>query len=117
METKFNATKIRTLQILNFLFFIGMIFVNFLANFLPINGKNTGEVSAQYPNLFVPASFTFSIWGVIYFSLFIFCVYQITTLFKSKIDPYVGEIIGRINIAFVLSCIINMTWIIMSIFY
>jgi hypothetical protein len=112
METKFNATKIRTLQILNFVFFIAMVFVNFLANFLPINGKNTGEVSAQYPNLFVPAPLTFSIWSVIYLLLFIFCIYQITSLFKSKIDPHVGEIVRRINIAFILTCIINMAWIV-----
>ncbi len=112
METKFNATKIRTLQILNFLFFLGMVFVNFLANFLPINGKNTGEVSAQYPNLFVPAGLTFSIWSVIYLLLFIFCIYQMTSLFKSKVDPYVGAIVRRINIAFILTCIINMTWIV-----
>jgi hypothetical protein len=112
METTFNATKIRTLQILNFLFFLGVVFVNFLANFLPINGKTTGEVSAQYPNLFVPASLTFSIWGVIYFLLFIFCAYQMTSLFKSKVDPYVGEIARRVNIAFILTCIINMFWIV-----
>jgi len=112
METKFNATKIRTLQILNFLFFIGMVFVNFLANFLPINGKNTGQVSDQYPNLFVPAPLTFSIWSVIYLLLFVFCIYQITSLFKAKIDPYVGEIVNRINIAFILTCIINMFWIV-----
>lgn len=113
METKFNATKIRTLQILSFVFFIGMIFVNFLANFLPINGKNTGQVSDQYPNLFVPAGLTFSIWSVIYLLLFIFCIYQITSLFKSKIvDPYAAEIVSRINVAFILTCIINMFWIV-----
>lgn len=112
METKLNATKIRTLQILNFLFFLGMVFVNFLANFLPINGKNTGEVSAEYPNLFVPAPLTFSIWGVIYLMLFIFCIYQMTSLFKSKIDIYEAEVVRRINIAFILTCIVNMCWIV-----
>ncbi len=112
METKLNATKIRTLQIFNFLFFLGMVFVNFLANFLPINGKNTGEVSAEYPNLFVPAPLTFSIWGLIYLLLFIFCVYQMTSLFKSKIDIYEAEVVRRINIAFILTCIINMCWIV-----
>ena len=61
METTLNTTKIRTLQIISFLFFLGMIFINFLANYLPINGKNTGQVSDQYPNLFVPAPITFSI--------------------------------------------------------
>lgn len=112
MENKVNLTKIRSLQILTFLFFLGMVFVNFLANFLPINGKNTGEVSAQYPNLFVPAGLTFSIWSVIYLLLFIFCIYQMTSLFKSGVDLFVSRTIRRINIAFILTCIINMTWIV-----
>ncbi|GAB3507519.1 hypothetical protein [Emticicia fontis] len=112
METKTSLTKIRSLQILTFLFFLGMVFVNFLANFLPINGKNTGEVSAQYPNLFVPTGLTFSIWGVIYLLLFIFCIYQMTSLFKSGVDLFVSRVIGKINTAFILTCIINMTWIV-----
>lgn len=112
METQFNPSKVRLLQILNFLFFLAMVFVNFLANFLPINGKNTGQVSDQYPNLFVPAPLTFSIWGAIYLLLFIFCIYQLSSVFKAKIDPYVGEIVNRINLAFILTCIINMSWIV-----
>jgi hypothetical protein len=112
METKTNLTKIRSIQILTFLFFLGMVFVNFLANFLPINGKNTGEVSAQYPNLFVPAGLTFSIWSVIYLLLFIFCIYQMTSLFKSGVDLFVSRIIRQINTAFILTCIINAAWIV-----
>lgn len=60
------------------------IFVNFLANYLPINGLNTGEVSANYENPFTPAGFTFSIWGVIYLLLIIFAVYQFTGRGKIK---------------------------------
>lgn len=40
-----------------------MIAVNALANTIPINGRNTGEVSDSYGNLFAPAGVTFSIWG------------------------------------------------------
>lgn len=40
--------------------------VNALANQLPLGGRTTGELSALYPNLFVPAGVTFSIWGPIY---------------------------------------------------
>ncbi len=29
----------------------------------------TGELSDRYPNLFVPAGFTFAIWGLIYLLL------------------------------------------------
>ncbi|MDZ7837626.1 MAG: hypothetical protein U5N58_06550 [Actinomycetota bacterium] len=60
--------------------------VNALANILPINNKATGELSDQYPNLFVPAGLTFSIWGLIYILLAIFIVYQIVMAFKSGHD-------------------------------
>jgi translocator protein len=53
-----------------------MIFMNYLANALPLGGRTTGELSTQYPNLFVPAGITFSIWGLIYLLLLGFCVLQ-----------------------------------------
>lgn len=49
--------------------FNGMIAVNALANALPLNGVNTGQLSDELPNLFVPAGLTFSIWGLIYLLL------------------------------------------------
>ena len=51
------------------LLFVGVIAVNGAANALPINGLTTGAVSDLYPNLFTPAGFAFSIWGLIYFGL------------------------------------------------
>jgi translocator protein len=68
--------------LINWLLFIGVVTVNALASILPINGYNTGQISAFYPNYFVPAGFTFSIWGLIY--LFLLC-YSIThTYFSLK---------------------------------
>ena len=55
--------------------FAFMIVMNVLANALPINGMNTGEVSALFTNRFVPAGFTFSIWSVIYIGLLIGTIY------------------------------------------
>jgi hypothetical protein len=63
-----------------FLLYGVVLVVNYLANALPINGKNTGELSDQYPNLFVPAGLTFSIWGVIYLLLLV----QVAFLFSRK---------------------------------
>jgi hypothetical protein len=70
------------LSILNLLGFLGTIIVNGLANALPINNRTTGELSDQYPNLFVPAGLTFSIWGLIYILLAIFVVYQLIIVIK-----------------------------------
>lgn len=65
---------------LTVLLYILVLVVNYLANALPINGKNTGELSDQYSNLFVPAGLTFSIWGVIYLLL----LAQVALLFSRK---------------------------------
>lgn len=42
-----------------------------LATVLPIGNFNQGEVSAMLPTLFTPATYTFSIWSLIYLSWFI----------------------------------------------
>lgn len=77
--------------------------MNYLANALPLNGKTTGELSDAYPNLFVPAGITFSIWGVIYILLIAFCVSQFTTSHQ--------VVISQIGWLFGLSCIFNGLWI------
>jgi len=92
------------MKYLNLLFFAATIVMNYLANALPLNGKTTGELSDAYPNLFVPAGVTFSIWGVIYILLLIFCVVQFTTSHQA--------VISRIGWLFGISCIFNALWIV-----
>ena len=91
------------LKYLNIVFFVFMVFMNYLANALPINNKTTGELSAQYPNLFTPAGITFSIWGVIYLLLLVFIVIQLR-----EENKYLNATIGW---AFAISCILNASWI------
>jgi len=96
------------LSILNLVGLICVVIVNILANALPINDKTTGELSNQYPNLFVPAGLTFSIWGLIYILLAMFVVYSLICAFRT------GEkrsFIGSISIFFFLTCIANIGWI------
>lgn len=68
-DMKLSFTLLNLLQSLALL---AVIYVNFLANSLPINGMTTGEISAFYPNYFVPAGITFSIWGLIYILLLMY---------------------------------------------
>ncbi len=77
--------------------------VNALANILPINDMNTGEVSALYPSLFTPAGFTFSIWSVIYLLLIGFAIVQ----WKILSRPYFTEL----SLWFLLSSLANISWI------
>lgn len=105
----------KTLQVFNILGFLGMVTVNALANILPIAGKNTGELSDAYPNLFVPAGLTFSIWGVIYILLGMFAVYQAVRLFKKDEtisgDSQYPSFLDRISWFFLISCAANIGWI------
>ena len=94
------------LKTLNLIAFLATIGVNVLANALPINGKTTGELSDLYPNLFVPAGVTFSIWGVIYLLLAIFTVYQIATPNRNA-----AGFLERIGPLFILASAANIGWI------
>ena len=102
---------IKTLQVLNILGFLLMLLLNFLANFLPINGMDTGELSNNYPNLFVPAGLTFSIWGVIYLLLLIFTIYQASTLFSGKASR-INTIVSQVGIWYFVSSVANALWIV-----
>ena len=81
-----------------------MIVMNYLATALPLNNKTTGELSDSFPNLFVPAGITFSIWGIIYLLLLIYSIVQFTG--SNQIA------ISKISLAFGISCIMNALWII-----
>lgn len=50
--------------------------VNGLANALPLNGYNTGQISDQFKVYFVPAGYVFAIWGLIYIALIAFAIFQ-----------------------------------------
>jgi len=97
--------------ILTWVLFLGVIAVNALANILPINGFNTGQVSAFYPNAFVPAGFTFSIWGVIYLLLLSYTIGFTYFSIKGQQHPKAFIFIERINIYFLMTCVLNMAWI------
>lgn len=96
------------LSILNLIGFLGTIIINGLANTLPLNNKTTGALSDYYPNLFVPAALTFSIWGVIYILLAIFVMYSLIIALRRDAK---GFFINRIGILFFLTCLANIGWI------
>lgn len=97
--------------ILNWFCFIGVIAVNALANILPINGLNTGQVSGFYPNAFVPAGFTFSIWGIIYLMLLFYNIAFTFYTIKQAQYKKAYSFIELVNGQFLITCVLNMAWI------
>ena len=106
-NTPQKKSWLTVLAIVNVVAFLAVVVVNYLAVSLPIGWMTTWALSDLYPNLFVPAGLTFSIWGLIYLALFGFVVWQIVDLFK-KNSHWITQ---RIGIWFLLSCLINIWWI------
>ena len=98
------TTRERTWQVLVIVAYLGMVAMNALANLLPLFGRATGEVSADYPSLFTPAPYTFAIWGAIYLALAGFCVYQAL--------PRGSRLPTSLRPLFVLSCLLNVGWLV-----
>lgn len=84
---------------------LATVTVNGLANALPINGQNTGEISDRFDVLFVPAGYVFAIWGLIYAGLIAYTIFQ--ALPAQKENPRLRSI-GWI---YVLASIANSVWI------
>lgn len=79
-----------------------MLAVNALANILPINGYQTGEISDMYDVFFTPAGFIFSIWGVIYLALL---SWLLSFSFKKQ------SLSPSQSWGFLLTCVLNIIWI------
>ena len=103
------TTDLKLKQGLNIIGLIIMITINALANILPINDIPTGDVSDKYENIFTPAGFTFSIWGVIYLSLIILIVYLTIGLIRKKTRSI--NYIKDMGYFFFISSILNSIWI------
>ncbi len=100
---------LQLLQIGNIIAVILTIIVNGLANILPIGGKNTGELSDNIPNLFVPAGLTFAIWGIIYILIILFAIYLAKDLFKK--EKTTKPFLEKISFFFILASFANIIWI------
>lgn len=81
------------------------IFVNYLSNALPINGRTPSEISDSFPVRFTPAGYVFSIWSVIYLGLIAYAIYQ--ALPNQRTNPRLRAIFWP----FLLSCLANSSWL------
>jgi hypothetical protein len=87
--------------------FILTLTLNGLANALPLNGRETGEISDSFDVFFVPAGYVFAIWGLIYLSLAAFTVYH--SLPAQRENPRLRSI----GWLFALSNVANALWIVL----
>jgi hypothetical protein len=110
-NTQMNQQQNTTGKVLlNWIALVGMLAVNALANILPINGYNTGQVSGMYPNRFVPAGFTFGIWSIIYILLIGFVVMSSWLRWRQP-GSAADRIAGVLSPYFIGTCALNALWI------
>jgi len=99
------------LRIMNTIFFVLMVAVNIIAEWLPLNNITTAQVSAQHDTLMTPPGFTFIIWGIIYLFLFFFILYQ-NGVFLKKGEGENPDIVHAVSIFFIISSAGNIAWVI-----
>jgi hypothetical protein len=83
--------------------------INYLSNTGIFNGNTMQTISERYENLFTPAGYAFSIWGLIYLGLLGFVSYTGRVLFKKYTEE---PLLAKIGWWFVLSCVANSLWVI-----
>lgn len=98
-------TKDTTRQITNLVAIVVLIGMNILANALPLNNQNTGQISDRFESLFTPAGYVFSIWGVIYLGLIAFAIFQM--LPSQRENPR----LRKLGTIFAWSCLANIVWL------
>ncbi|HKM29527.1 MAG TPA: TspO/MBR family protein [Bacilli bacterium] len=94
-------------KIVMIIIFLAMILVNYLSNALPLNNRNTGDISDSYPSYFTPPGFVFSIWGIIYVLLGIVVGKIMFTNSVVFFDQYSITFL----LLFFITCMTNMLWL------
>ena len=97
-----------TFPIVNGIALVSTVIVNYLSNSGAFNGNTMKTVSDRYFNLFTPAGYAFSIWGLIYLGLFAFAIYTGRSLFTKK-EPHPA--LAKIGWWFLISCLCNSLWV------
>jgi hypothetical protein len=99
----------RILSVLNFLSVLLVLIVNYFSQTQGFNGTTISEVSNKYSNLFTPAGYAFSIWGLIFFSLLAYASFQVYQSFKKEEETLFIKATGP---WFLLANVANVSWVI-----
>lgn len=104
--------KVKALAIFNALSLIAHLVVVSLVSTKTINQKDVSEVSAQYESSFTPAGITFSIWGIIYITLGILCLYHTVIAYKHDRQHPANTELLQMNGLFILVNLASAAWLV-----
>lgn len=98
----------KKLALYNLISVVLVIGINYLSQALRLNSTTIGEMSSKYDNLFTPASYAFSIWGLIFLSLLAYAIFQVRQTFFTS-EPTV--FIAQTGYWFILANVLNCFWV------
>ncbi|MEP1087962.1 hypothetical protein [Algoriphagus sp.] len=96
--------------VLNLIVLALVIFWNYWVNAKGINGNTVSSLSSEYENLFTPAGYAFSIWGLIFLALFIQAIFFNIRAFNADKD---SDFLSQIGPYLILTNLGNGLWIYM----
>lgn len=98
----------KTYAILNMVVLMAVIVWNYVCNAVGIKGNTVASLSAEYDNLFTPAGYAFSIWGLIYLGLLGHSIFQLTRAFSHTRD---NAFIQQIGPWLIIANLANGAWL------
>jgi hypothetical protein len=102
--------NVKMLAILNAVSFLLHLVLAQLTQLRLLSDFTIGDVSDKYPTLFTPAGITFSIWGLIYILLIIFCIYHLVKAFKAEADHEANLDLQKIGYLFIVNSLATGAW-------
>ena len=102
----------KKLAVLNLISLITAGLVSYLGNSQAWNGNTMGSLSQEYYNLFTPAGYAFSIWGLIYIALFAYCLFHLKRAFSKGND---ASFVRKTDWWFFIANMANAAWVCVAI--
>ncbi len=108
----------RWLSAVNAVVVVGAVAWNYWTAAHGFRGRTIGGLSDRYDTLFTPAGYAFSIWGLIFFGLFVNAGYQLWLSFRADLDVdddalrrHRQTFFSRLGPLLILTNVANAVWI------
>lgn len=103
---------LKRLAVFNFLSVLLSIIVSYISQTGIINGNTMGSISHKYSNLFTPADYAFSIWGLIYLGLLAFSIFMIHQAYTNgKYTDFIEKTSFWFIVANIGTCLWVFAWL------
>ncbi|MFC6098670.1 hypothetical protein [Olivibacter domesticus] len=102
---------IKQLAILNASTYIFAFVISMLGQTGAIGNYTMAEISAKYESGITPASFTFSIWSIVYLSLFIMVVFHLIQAFRKNENYITNKEIPLLGVVFAVNQLAISLWV------